>query len=410
MTDEADSRLARLRIGHGPWSLDEGRPDWTRPRSSFKTGVIVVGAGITGALVAQHLTALGRKVALIDRLAPGQGSTAASTAMLQWEIDTSLVDLAALYGFDKARRIYRQSLAAVRGLGDLAAGLGIECAWRDRSAVLLAGDGDDGRAVAEECAARARAELPSTFLTGGALVDRFGLRRAAAAASTGAAECDPVRLAHGMLACAMRAGALLIHEDVTAYDFDARGARVALSGGLEIEGQALVLATGYAMPPFVTSDVHRMSASWAAVTGRDTPHGFWRDQSLIWEDATPYLYARTASDGRILVGGEDERIDDPVARDRLAPEKAAAMHRKLEAVWGQALPRFESIWSAAFSETVDGLPLIGPVPGCAHAFAAYGYGGNGITYSFLASRMIGDLVAGRGQLWFESFALDRPSP
>jgi glycine/D-amino acid oxidase-like deaminating enzyme len=39
------------------------------------------------------------------------------------------------------------------------------------------------------------------------------------------------------------------------------------------------------------------------------------------------------------------------------------------------------------------LPLIGPVPG-ASVYAAYGYGGNGITFSFLAAQLIGDLIAG----------------
>ena len=43
-------------------------------------------------------------------------------------------------------------------------------------------------------------------------------------------------------------------------------------------------------------------------------------------------------------------------------------------------------------------------------FAAYGYGGNGITFSFLASRMIAQFVAGARKNWFDDFALDRPPP
>ena len=34
-------------------------------------------------------------------------------------------------------------------------------------------------------------------------------------------------------------------------------------------------------------------------------------------------------------------------------------------------------------------------------------GGNGITFSFLASRMIGEWIAGRRRDWFDDFALDR---
>jgi glycine/D-amino acid oxidase-like deaminating enzyme len=40
-------------------------------------------------------------------------------------------------------------------------------------------------------------------------------------------------------------------------------------------------------------------------------------------------------------------------------------------------------------------------------FAAYGYGGNGITFSYLASRMIGRLIEGQRLPWFDHFAIDR---
>jgi glycine/D-amino acid oxidase-like deaminating enzyme len=46
-------------------------------------------------------------------------------------------------------------------------------------------------------------------------------------------------------------------------------------------------------------------------------------------------------------------------------------------------------------------------------YAAYGYGGNGITFSFLAAQLIGDLIAGSSAQLLTDFALDRdgtPAP
>ena len=43
-------------------------------------------------------------------------------------------------------------------------------------------------------------------------------------------------------------------------------------------------------------------------------------------------------------------------------------------------------------------------------YAAYGYGGNGITYSYLASRMIAASLAGDDKPWFDDFAIDRDVP
>jgi glycine/D-amino acid oxidase-like deaminating enzyme len=43
-------------------------------------------------------------------------------------------------------------------------------------------------------------------------------------------------------------------------------------------------------------------------------------------------------------------------------------------------------------------------------YAAYGYGGNGITFSFLAARMLARMIDGRNEEWDEIVALDRPRP
>jgi len=368
--------------------------------------VAIVGAGITGSLVAQHLTAMGRSVVAIDRLAPGQGSTAASTAMLQWEIDRKLSDLADAYGFEAAALAYRTSVAAVTGLGELVTATGVDCDWQWRQAILVSASDEDGAALKAEFAARQRAGLPGEFING-RVHNRLGLHRAAAIVSPGAAETDPVKLSHAMLELAKRDGARMIRDEVVQYDLAPHRATLGLASGFEVEARYLVLATGYTLPEFVRAPTHRRSASWAAVTAPGVPLGFWRLRSLVWEDDEPYLYLRTTDDDRILVGGEDERVDDPAERSALGPVKAAAMHAKLEALWGLRLPPFEGVWSAAFGETTDGLPLIGAVPGSPHVLAAYGYGGNGITYSYLASRMIGALLRGERQAWFDMFALDR---
>ena len=92
------------------------------------------------------------------------------------------------------------------------------------------------------------------------------------------------------------------------------------------------------------------------------------------------------------------------------PAKVEAILGKLRALFPEAEARAEYAWSGAFSETRDGLPLIGRVQGRPNLYAAYGYGGNGITFSFLAAQMIGRMLRGKDEPWFKSFGLDRPKP
>ena len=404
--DSDDTEQAELRGGRSPWFATSPHPPRRDLGENLTCDALIVGAGITGSLVAERLTRQGLDVVIVDRELPGRGSTAASTSMLLWEIDRPLRELSEVYGFERASRAYRASLDAVAGLKSLVWRLGIACDMRDKNSLYLAAD-ESSASLVEEHRWRARAGLPGDFLDPAVLRDRFDFARAGAIVSPGAADADPMKLAHGLLRTSLGRGARLFEADTVAFDAAGRAVNVGLASGREIEARSVVLATGYVMPDIVRSTVHAVSSSWAIATVPQ-PQNIWNDGTLIWEDAEDYLYARTTRAGRIIIGGEDStEIIEPEARDRLIPEKSRALARRLAALWPAAKPDIEFRWSGTFDTTHDGLPLIGPVPGAKGVYAAYGYGGNGITFSFLAARLIGDLIAGKTSPLLQDFAIDR---
>jgi glycine/D-amino acid oxidase-like deaminating enzyme len=371
--------------------------------------VSIVGCGITGSLMAEQLTHQGLDVVVIDRELPGHGSTAASTSMLLWEIDRSLTELTAAYGFERATRAYRASLEAVHGLKSLVQRLGLPCEMRDKDSLYLAA-GDTARELLQEHELRGRAGLPGAFLDHKRLLSEFEIARAAALLSPGSADADPVQLAGGLLRIAVGRGARLIEAEAIAFDSASHAVGVTLKHGGLIEASHVVLATGYVMPGIVRSTIQKPSSSWALAT-KPQPQNIWKDAALIWEDSKDYLYARTTAAGRIIIGGEDsEEIVDPDARDALIPEKASRLTEKLQALWPRAKLDIEFRWAGTFDTTDDGLPLIGPVPGAKGVYAAYGYGGNGITFSYMAAQLVGGLIAGSHSPLLEDFALDRDGP
>ena len=146
-------------------------------RRDARTDVLVVGMGVSGAMIAEALTAAGHAVMLIDRRGPILGSTAATTALVQFEIDTPLSRLAPhdRPGPGRARLAAvaargRQPRGADRRARDRAAAL------RARRSLYLAGDVLDADGLADEAAARRAAglhgELPRRAA---ALRDEYGL-------------------------------------------------------------------------------------------------------------------------------------------------------------------------------------------------------------------------------------------
>ncbi len=108
-----------------------------------------------------------------------------------------------------------------------------------------------------------------------------------------------------------------------------------------------------------------------------------------------YFYLRSTPEDRIIIGGEDEELTDPAARDALTKSKVPTLLGKLEKLIPGARREVETAWTGFFGETEDGLPLIGQVPGHPRCYAAFGYGGNGITFSALAADLLAGLLDGR---------------
>jgi FAD dependent oxidoreductase len=163
-----------------------------RSRPSRRTfDVAIIGAGVSGALAATALIGLGKSVVILDRRGPAEGSTAASTAMIQWEIDQSLTKLADRLGERRAAASYRSSLNGVFSLRRSILSHGIACDWADRMALTVTGDAMGARAMAGELKLRQKHRLPSYWTSGHDLKAGYGIDRSAALLNAANGELHP---------------------------------------------------------------------------------------------------------------------------------------------------------------------------------------------------------------------------
>lgn len=387
-----------LKSGYPFWAVKNGLMHaFPQLHAEVRCDVVVLGAGITGALIAEELAAHGHAVVVLDQRDAGWGSTAASTALLQYEIDTHLVDLTKRYGEAQAALAYRACSDAIDQLADKARVLRDVDFARMRSLYYASRVWHRG-SLREEFELREKHGFEMEWLERADVRARYGFAAPAAILSRQAARVDPYRMAYKLLAKIEKAGAEVYDRSpVVRLEATRRGVRLETAAGGRVQAGHVVIAAGYASQQYLKARVASNRSSYAFVTDPipAATLGALAD-TMVWESARPYLYMRATGDGRLVVGGEDDAIDLPARRDARVDAKAQRLAKKVHKLFPHVpvVPAFA--WGGTFAETDDGLPWFG-----AHEetgprmLFAMAYGGNGITYSMLGAGLIRALIEKR---------------
>src|ERR1051325_6818681 len=388
------TRRKKLRTNDTLWRHERApRVPYRRLLRDLRADVLIVGTGITGAMRAQALSAAGFDVIIADRRAPARGATTASTALVQYELDSPLLELGRAIGVQDAARAWRRARLALDNLRALFRRLGIDAQVRD--GLYLAGNRLDPTQLREEASLRRAAGLDTVYLTESEVEARFGIPHRAALMSFDNLTINPRRATAELLLHACANGAR-IYTPVEVVDIESRrtGLVARTRDGLALHARWVVLATGYEFPKIVPMRGHRVTTTWAFAT-RPQPRKLWPEGCVIWEAASPYLYLRTTLDGRVICGGEDAPHAKRPAEDTHMDVKLARLQGKLARLFPDLDTRVDFAWSASFGETSNGLPTIAPVPRHRNCWVALGYGGNGIVYSRIAAEIIASALAGK---------------
>jgi glycine/D-amino acid oxidase-like deaminating enzyme len=395
---------------HPFWSVRNGIPCNYPPLLEDKScEILVLGAGITGALVTEALVRDGHDVITLDARDVGHGSTSASTALLQYEVDTHLIDLISRHGQKQGELAYLACHDSIDILERRIKDLSIDCEFQRKDSVYLASREKDWPVLREEAVARRKIGIQVEEWDATEVALKFGFYRPGALHSIQGAEVDAYKLTHGLLGAAADKGARIFDRTAaTKVEHHAGGVTVTTNRTTTVRAQKVVVASGYeAAELFDTARFVNLNSSFAIASEPIPEAAPWWKRCLLWESARPYFYLRGAADGRAIFGGEDVPFRNAKARDLMLPAKA----KKLAARFRDMFPaiRLEAAfeWAGTFGETEDGLAYIGTYDKHPDCLFALGFGGNGITYSVIASEIIRSHLKGKKHHYAEVFRFDR---
>lgn len=385
-----------LHTGVPLWrSRDHKETNYPCVSGDLESEVTIIGGGVTGALLGYYFAQNGIQAVLVDKGQPGEGSTAVSTGLIQYEIDTHLVSLIKQVGVDRAVHAYRRGRQAIDDLQEIIDRLKYSCGFSRRNSLYIASCSDDAASLFEEFQCRQHFGLPVKFLSRNSLADISSISADGAIISSDEAQFDPYAFTKCVLQSASDAGLQIFGQSKVKSIEEFPDRAIVHLDASSIRTRIVVVATGYESGQFLPAAPGNLKSTYV-VTSQPLPtFDGWPNGCLLWETARPYFYARQSDDGRVIAGGADTEFSDDHLRGQLVARQIAQIMARFSELF-PAIPFQPALaWAGTFAETKDGLAYIGKPPGKARTYCALGYGGNGFTFGVIAARLILDLYCGR---------------
>ncbi|GAB3349151.1 FAD-dependent oxidoreductase [Arachidicoccus ginsenosidivorans] len=362
----------------------------------IETDILIIGGGITGSLIAHQCMEDGYKTVLVDKREIANGSTSATTSMLQYEIDTPLYKLIEQIGEKGAVDSYRACYQAIDKLGEIAHHIKSDCGYKKKDSLYFAARKKDVSWLKREFEARKKYGFPVSWLEAKDIRQKYHLSNTyGGILSRQGGSMDAFCFTHDLLAYNRKRGLLIYDKtNIEKVKYHKGSIQAQTEYGNSIKAKKVIYCNGYESVEIIKDRFVNLLSTFAIVGERYEGDQTYLKDILIWNTARPYIYMRTTDDNRILIGGEDEKFVNTTKRDRLLLKKQLKLEKHLENILPEHDFRTDFVWAGTFGETKDGLPYIGTHPDFPAAYFVLGFGGNGITFSVTGMSMVSNMLKG----------------
>lgn len=386
----------KLRSYEAFWLLKNGLMNsYPSLQENIKCDIAVIGAGITGALISHTLHKAGYDTVVIDKRDVGAGSSSATTSMLQYEIDTPMIDLANMIGEEGAVISYKAGIESLQTLENLIREENLDGGFGIKKSLKLSHSKEYIEKLEEEYHFRKKHLFNVEWLKSEEIKERYKIDSYDGILSAEGASIDAFMLTHELLNKNSKRGLRVYdHTEIKKITYG-ENVIIRTKNGNKIICKKVVFCSGFETLKMFKEKYADIVTTFAVVSEQNPDLQDELKDLLIWESGMPYIYMRTTDDNRLLVGGEDIPFKFNGVNDKLKSKKADKLIKKTQ----NLVPNFNFIqdykWAGAFGQTKDGLPYIGEHPGYKNAIFVLGFGGNGITFSVQGMELVLNILAGK---------------
>lgn len=371
--------------------------------------VLIIGGGITGSLIAHQMMKDGYETILIDKREICNGSTSATTSMLQYEIDVPLYKLSEMIDEKPAIESYKACEKAIFDLEAIVKEIKSRSGFKRKQSLFFAARKKDENWLIKEYEARKKAGFEVEYLGSSDIEKQFEISHSyGGILSKSGGSLDAFKLSHELLRFNEKNGLQIYDKTELRSVKYLKDHNLALTtSGFTIEAKKIIYCVGYESKELIKENFVDLKSTFAIVSEIHSEKFKNIENILIWNTDEPYLYMRTTDDGRLLIGGGDEDFHNAEKRDTLLSKKEKEILRNLKRIKPNHQFYTDFVWAGTFGETKDGLPYIGEHKKFKNSYFVCGFGGNGITFSVAGMEMVSAFMKGKIHQLSEYFKFGR---
>lgn len=372
------------------WLLKNGLIEsYPSLKSDEECDVLIIGGGITGSLIAHQMVADGYKTILIDKREICNGSTSATTSMLQYEIDVPLFELIEKIGKKGAVDSYKACSDSIDIIEKLTQKIKSKAGFKRKKSLYFASKKKDVSWLKKEFEARKNAGFDVKWFEPKEILESFGFENTfGGIVSKQGASIDAFKFAHELFELNVKKGLKIFDKtEMKSVKYYKGYNMISTANGAQVKAKKIIYCIGYESKNLIKENFVDLKSTFAVVSEIDKDKFKNIESSLVWNTDEPYIYMRTTDDGRMLIGGGDEDFQDPEKRDSLLDKKEKEILKVLKKIKPDYQFYTDFVWAGTFGETKDGLPYIGEHKKFKNSYFVLGFGGNGITFSVTGMEM-----------------------
>ncbi|MEG1142513.1 MAG: FAD-dependent oxidoreductase [Clostridia bacterium] len=353
----------------------------------IKTDVVVIGGGITGAISAYYLSKKNINVVVVEKNIIGYGSTSATTALLEYQVDIDLYKLEKMIG-SNAKKIYKLCLNAVDEIESICKEIGSE--FNRVNTLYFTNSFMQKSSILKEYNARKKAKFDVKYMENNDLINL----KACIETLESSGVIDPYKFTCDLFKY-LEKNNVKIYENTEIEEISSdENVYLKTTNGFNILSSSAIFCTGFETLKYINTNIVSLQKTFTIVSNKldlDNINFTARDM------CDPYHYIRF-DNNRIIFGGEDIKINSKLMSEeyleQIAKEKYNKLYIAMQKMFKINNIEVEYMYNGTFADTIDTLPIIDEIPGLNNCFCNLGYGANGILYSVIGAKILKEAIFG----------------